>query len=151
MKIVITGKNKKIKHSEMRQATKFMMGLLVPKKLMNNLHIDIEYESIPGCKGATEYLDTNDKPRMFRVTISPSMSKKNQLLTLGHELVHVKQFARGELKDYLRKHPSAMRWGNEIVPYTDDSYWDLPWEIEAHGRETGLYVRYVEHKNGKRT
>jgi hypothetical protein len=24
------------------------------------------------------------------------------------------------------------------------SYWDLPWEIEAHGRELGLFVRWAE-------
>ena len=24
------------------------------------------------------------------------------------------------------------------------SYWDLPWEIEAHGREVGLFIRYCE-------
>jgi hypothetical protein len=27
------------------------------------------------------------------------------------------------------------------------SYWDLPWEIEAHGREVGLFVRWCEANN----
>ena len=27
---------------------------------------------------------------------------------------------------------------------TKIDYWDLPWEIEAHGREVGLFVRYCE-------
>jgi hypothetical protein len=146
MKIVITGKNTKIKHSEMRKAAKFMMSLLVPKRLYNSLSIDIEYANIPNCKGTTEYLDTNDRPRMFKVTISPSISKKNQLLTLAHELTHVKQFAKGELMEYQKKHNSAMRWGNEIIQYDDETYWDAPWEIEAYGREIGLYIRYIDHK-----
>lgn len=150
MKIVITGKNSKIKHSEMRKAIKFMASLLMPKRLLNNIDLDIEYSVIPNCKGSTEYLDTNDKPRMFRVTINPNMSKRNQLTTLAHELVHVKQFAKGELKEYLKKHPSAMRWGNEIIQYDDESYWDMPWEIEAYGREVGLYVRYLDYCNRTR-
>jgi len=27
------------------------------------------------------------------------------------------------------------------------SYWDLPWEIEAHGRECGLFIRWAEEKD----
>jgi hypothetical protein len=27
------------------------------------------------------------------------------------------------------------------------SYWDLPWEIEAHGRETGLFIRWAEKEH----
>ena len=40
-----------------------------------------------------------------------------------------------------------------ILEYYKDGidYWDEPWEIEAHGRETGLFVRWAEkHKLGKR-
>ena len=27
------------------------------------------------------------------------------------------------------------------------NYWDPSWEIEAHGREIGLFVRYCEANN----
>lgn len=145
MKIVIRGKNHKLKYGEARKAARFMASLLMPKRLIRNLQLDIVFESIPGYKGSTDYLDTNEKPRMFEVQINPNMSKRNQLLTLAHELVHVKQFATGELKEYLKKKPAAMRWGNEIIPITDETYWDMPWEVEAYGREIGLYKRYQDH------
>lgn len=150
MKIIIKGTNHKIKYGEVRKAARFFSSLLMSKRLLNSLHLDIIFEAIPGYKGSTDYLDTNDRPRIFEVQINPNMSKRNQLLTLAHELVHVKQFATGELKEYLKKTPAAMRWGNEVIEITDETYWDMPWEIEAYGRETGLYKRYVDHVNRTR-
>jgi hypothetical protein len=147
MKILIKGSNKKIKYSEVRQATRFMSAILMPKRLLNKIELDIEFEVVPGCKGTTEYIDTNDRPRMFKVTINPNMSKRNQLLTLAHELVHVKQYARGEMKEFLNKEPAAMKWGKDIYYHEQHDYFELPWEIEAYGREVGLYSRYIEHKN----
>jgi len=32
----------------------------------------------------------------------------------------------------------------------DTNYWDLPWEVEAHGKELGLFIRWAEdNKLGK--
>jgi hypothetical protein len=38
----------------------------------------------------------------------------------------------------------TMRWFG--MPYDPKPvhYYDLPWEIEAHGREYGLYDRFVQ-------
>jgi hypothetical protein len=40
--------------------------------------------------------------------------------------------------------PSHIKWKTEYIPETVH-YYDLPWEIEAHGRELGMWVRYTEH------
>ena len=66
------------------------------------------------------------------------------LSTVAHELVHVKQFAKGELYDSTVK--DRTRWHGQWMKRTPD-YWDLPWEIEAYGREVGLYTRWVR-ENG---
>lgn len=48
----------------------------------------------------------------------------NWISNLAHEMVHVKQFARGELD------PNMTRWkSNRYVG--DIEYWDQPWEKEA--------------------
>lgn len=47
----------------------------------------------------------------------------NWLSTLAHEMVHVKQFARGELDENLTY------WKGRNHGNTD--YWDQPWEREA--------------------
>jgi hypothetical protein len=57
-------------------------------------------------------------------------------------MVHVKQFATGELVD----NPSGktVKWqGKRVTLRDDDGYWTLPWEIEAYGRELGLFVRWA--------
>jgi len=55
--------------------------------------------------------------------------------------VHVKQYARREL------HPVHDTWCGKTYNPKKVSYWDLPWEIEAHGREVGLFVRWAEENN----
>ena len=53
--------------------------------------------------------------------------------TLAHEMVHAKQYIRGELCGY------SMAWkGRKPRNYT---YENAPWEKEAYGREEGLYLR----------
>ena len=77
-------------------------------------------------------------------TISCILTPLTLLETLAHEMVHVKQYARRELK------PRVDCWMGKTYNPKKVSYWDLPWEIEAHGRETGLFVRYCEaNKLGK--
>jgi hypothetical protein len=63
---------------------------------------------------------------------------RKMLETLAHEMVHVKQFARREL------HPANDEWYGKTYNPKKVDYWDLPWEIEAHGRETGLFIRWAE-------
>jgi len=59
-------------------------------------------------------------------------------------MVHVKQYARGELRENygVGKHLWKGAWVNSNI-----DYYDLPWEIEAHGRETGLFIRYIQKHN----
>ena len=57
--------------------------------------------------------------------------------TVLHELVHVKQFARGELDSKYK----GMRWKTAHV--TDDvDYMDLPWEKEAYKMEDKLAAKF---------
>jgi hypothetical protein len=53
---------------------------------------------------------------------------RDMLITVAHEMVHIKQYVKGEM-------PKSI---------TEGDYWDRPHEIEAHGRETGLFIRWAE-------
>jgi hypothetical protein len=66
------------------------------------------------------------------------------LETVAHEMVHVKQYARGEL--YQGSRIAKHRWQGKWISNNVD-YWDHPWEIEAHGREAGLFIRWAEENN----
>ena len=78
--------------------------------------------------------------RTFEIEVDRSLPLRKLLTTVAHEMVHVKQYARKELKeDY--------NWLGKTYAPTKVSYWDQPWEIEAHGREIGLFVRWAEKNN----
>ena len=81
-----------------------------------------------------------DRPRTFDLEIHSKMSLRKVLETVAHEMVHVKQYARGELYQGVRV--NKYRWQGKWVG--EMNYWDEPWEIEAHGREAGLFVRWAE-------
>lgn len=73
------------------------------------------------------HLEDND----YEVEIKRSLRMREMLTTLAHELVHVKQYVKGEMPKNI----------------TAGDYWDRPHEIEAHGRETGLFIRWCESEN----
>ena len=149
MRIYIRGKCEKISRKEIRYATKFFLSKLMTSRLIKRLTLFIVFNSDEkDTKGSCEYLDTNDRPREFKIICKPSLSRPEILRTIAHELVHVKQFARGEMKEYLFK--NAVRWNKQTIFHEDIDYWDYPWEIEAFGREIGLYAKYVEHKRADR-
>ena len=58
----------------------------------------------------------------------------NWLATLAHEMVHVKQFARGELNE------SLTRWKNKDC--SDTEYWDQPWEVEARDLQYDMVIKF---------
>ena len=84
-----------------------------------------------------------DRPRYFELEIDKNLPLRKLLETLAHEMVHVKQYARGEL--YEGSRVSKHRWHGKWLD-KDPNYWDQPWEIEAHGREAGLFIRWAENE-----
>lgn len=143
MRIHVRGKNKKVSRDEFKYALEWMLSLIMSKKLMCNLNVILEFIEERGLKGSTECADTEYKPRNFKIRIDPNLSRHNQLKTLAHELVHVKQFAMGEMR--YTKYREWIKWFKQSIQSEETDYWDLPWEIEAFGREYGMYIRYVEH------
>ena len=59
----------------------------------------------------------------------------NWLSTLAHEMVHVKQFAKGELN------PTLTQWKSN--KYCENiEYWDQPWEKEARRLQHKLVLEF---------
>lgn len=82
-----------------------------------------------------------DRPRTFEIELHNKMTLRKTLETLAHEMVHVKQYARGELYQSTQK--GMHRWQGKWIK-NDPDYWDCPWEWEAMGREAALFIQYVE-------
>lgn len=151
MKIVISGAGKR-RSKELIEAANFFADILLGPKLSKNIKLRIVVKNHLGVLGECEALDRTRSPREFQITLL----KRNEhiISTLAHELVHVKQFARNELGKMWEVEtffgPSCVaKWqGSDwSAKQREDDYYDSPWEIEAYGREVGLYHRWEEYKN----
>lgn len=128
-----------------RSIATFCVQKLMPR--MHDMEIDIKLRKFAKNENAygycmpTDDYEVYDRPRHFELEINSGVRLRRMLETVAHELVHAKQYARGELYQGIRV--NKYRWQGEWLEDNVD-YWDLPWEIEAHGREVGLFVRWAE-------
>ena len=74
------------------------------------------------------------------VIIKPRRNLKDVGLTLAHEMVHVKQLAKGTLKT--RKTGSYIWAGKRYSKKTE--YLSMPWEIEAFSKQELILRRAFE-------
>jgi hypothetical protein len=74
------------------------------------------------------------------IRIRSTLDKFKLIKTFGHEMVHVKQIAKGQLKAEER----SFLWRGKRYPLTT-RYSNRPWEIEAMSKEEILYRQVREH------
>lgn len=127
---------KKIK-DHVCDAVVFFCDHLISKKLEKYITLELEMK-VTKDHGECEVIDYNSqkKPRHFKITLKKKKSLKATIKTLAHEMVHVKQFARGELSEF---HDV---WDG--VDHSCTPYFDQPWEIEARTLEHILFDMYKE-------
>ena len=147
MLVNITGGNKHLR-SLAHSLVDYCAEHLFPNNLKNKITLDIEFSKTlykeDGILGEIDFDDSNHRPNEFTMTIDCAGSKRTVMETIAHEMVHLKQYAKGELFDLSRC--GSTRWQNNLVD-SQTNYWDLPWEIESHGKELGLFIRWAEAKN----
>jgi len=119
--------------------------LLNSTRIFNNVHLTIEFQIFDKGSdeyGCCDYIEENYSPKFFQITLEKRLSKKESLLALAHEMVHLKQYAKGEMKD-MRRPAHIVKWLGEKYEINEIDYWEQPWEIEAYGREKGLYLKFM--------
>ena len=89
-----------------------------------------------GVYGWVSVTDCDWRPRAFEIELHNKMDEKLYTQTLLHELWHVYQHVKGNLKD---KHGKRLWKG---IDHTETDYSDQPWEVEARSLETLLYCKY---------
>ena len=143
MILEVTGKSRKVSIEEIKYASDFMLSYLVGTRLIKSIYIDLQFKKLINTNGECIWIGENHRPREFEIVISNTLGYNSTLSALAHELVHVKQYAKGELKDYMFN--KWCRWKDEIYQVDEHDYWEMPWEIEAFGREVGLVHKYKAH------
>jgi hypothetical protein len=145
MYLKTVGKPSKVSTKLCKEAVKYYGRHLLGNNLYHKLSIEILFDKALIDTNEYAYCDWQDdsyRAKEFVIGIDPNLGKRNMLLALAHEMVHVKQYAKGEMKDYARV--NKIKFRGQIIEDNTMDYWDLPWEIEAHGRERGLYYRFIE-------
>lgn len=125
-------------------AVKFYSHILLNKKA-NKISIFVKCdEPLGDTEAETCWLDTNLEPKMFQIRLAKKIKNFRRIIqTIAHEMVHVKQFVKGEMEDIIFDE-TKIKWKRKIINMNHIEYWDYPWEIEAYGREIGLYMKFKE-------
>jgi hypothetical protein len=140
----VTGSNKATRKL-VEKATWWYAEKLMGKRLISNLEITIKLKKSwsKDNEGEAFWDDAeNYRPREFSIFLNKDVKIRNLLITLAHEMVHVKQWARGEMYEYAAK--DMVRFHKKKFNIKDINYYDYPWEIEAFGRQLGLFVRFCD-------
>ena len=93
---------------------------------MSSLYIYVALKKLRGVDGYCSMED--DTRRMFTIEIHKNLKLRQLIMTLIHEMVHVKQFARNEMDDF--RVNDRYRWKSGTVP-KNITYYNMPWEKEA--------------------
>lgn len=120
-----------------------IVKMLVSKRLANNLsikvHISPTLRSEENYWATCVWTDNNLKPREFEIEIDGTLKFCNFCTSIVHELIHVKQWSKGEIKEYLRTDKVAWK-GREVDQSTN--YFQLPWEKEAYKYQSKLLWKW---------
>ena len=86
-------------------------------------------------QGVTIPMDDIDT---YLVVVNPAKSIANMGITLAHEMVHVRQMAKGILKSV----PKGQIWNGKL--YTKKTkYLDQPWEQDAFAKQELVFRRAI--------
>jgi len=101
------------------------------------------YEGV--VEGKKKFTVIMNAARQGRKSVIPWIRIKMLMMNVGHEMIHIKQYLNNELFDYV---DGKARFKGQVfhTGHSDDleKYFDSPWEIEAYGREYGLYKVFVK-------
>ena len=133
-----------------KSLAEFCLNKLISSRLSDTLDIRIVfkptlYKKTDSYGGTTYYEDSNIPPKDFLIEIDSKLKMRSMLETIAHELVHVKQWATGEMRE--TKDNFITKFKKDTINSNKVSYWDQPWEIEAMGREEGLFIQWIEKMN----
>jgi hypothetical protein len=101
------------------------------------------YEGV--VEGKKKFTVIMNAARQGKKSTIPWIRIKMLMMNVGHEMIHIKQYLNNELFDYV---DGKARYKGQVfhTGHSDDleKYFDSPWEIEAYGREYGLYRVFVK-------
>lgn len=126
-----------------QRASQFYAEQLFTKQLLRHIVVTVKFNKHLDAFGYTnvEKRNTKGAAREFLIELHPYISGKEILKTLAHGFVHIKQYADGDLNE------EQTQWQGEPIDSDSMDYYELPYEIEAHGREIGLFTNFAKKES----
>jgi|TARA_B110000977_G_scaffold180345_1_gene239864 hypothetical protein len=93
---------------------------------------------------AMGYCLEGDHNREFRIDIRKGLGLYDLISTVCHEMVHVKQYVKGQLK---HRTDGSQMWKTEPDLSQETNYEDTPWELEAFALEEELAKQCFKELN----
>ncbi len=108
----------------------------------HKVYVEIHHRGLKreGVYGWCDFEDDYVRPRSFLIELQVFMNRELYIQTLLHELVHVRQWVLGDL----RQKRGKMYYNS--INVEDIEYWDQPHEIIARREEILLYQEYMKSK-----
>lgn len=82
-----------------------------------------------GTRGSVTYIG----PKHLVMLLDSGLDMERLVLTIAHEMVHVKQYARGQIKHKIGR--KTYYWMGKPIR---KGYFEQPWELEAFSKERVL-------------
>ena len=132
-------------NSDMREALHYYASRLFTHQLSRHIEVRIVQKKLGKLHGQVGIEDYNvlGQPRSFEIEIRKTDSLKEKLITLAHEMVHVRQYCRNELNE------QGNKWYGRRIDVDNVPWNELPWEIEANELGYQLYKEFTECHNKK--
>jgi predicted nucleotidyltransferase component of viral defense system len=127
-----------VSKKQMKAIDWFAQKLFSPQ-LSQHLYIRISYVKVDTHWGLA-IIDGHNKrgyPREFIIEVNRSLTEHEKIMTLAHELVHIRQYAKMELNEEMNS------WHGEYVNADVIPYHEQPWEIEAYDVGDKLFKEYI--------
>ena len=147
MKIKISHCDDLDMRTQLRETIKFIMPKLLKnnQRLLDKISITVKVDNNLTRKqkawGLCYWTDNRHRPRKFVVIMDDTQNYPSFMKTLIHELVHVKQYVIGDLKDFCS---GAAKWKKNVYEMDPDDpdFLNSPWEKEAYKVSQDMYLRY---------
>ena len=112
-------------------------------EVQEDIHLQIIFlHQLPNALAGITYELSTIKPwdyRVFRVYVDNNLTKYEQKLVLAHEMIHVKQYVKGELKVADKEY---VNWQRQEYHYDFNHNTRMPWENEAAQEDKTLAKVY---------
>lgn len=122
-----------IRKSKKREVITSLLQHFIELLKLDRSHVHVTVFSVVGyAKEHGAYGGINVDGKHVTIALDSALSRFQTILVLAHEMIHVKQVARGQLS-YVNEQAHWMGRNLHHLPYDD-----RPWEIQAHAQMTTL-------------